>query len=223
MDVVVVGAHGQIARILSRLLVERGDAVRGVIRNEAHQADLVEDGVEPVLIDIESEFAQNDLAHTMRGADAVVFAAGAGPGSGPERKETVDYAGAAHSIAAAARAEVRRFVLISSMGTEDPPDGDDEFSIYLRAKARAEHHLRGSGLDATIIRPGKLTDEEPGGRVRVGRTVEAGEIPRADVAAVIVAVLDDDNLIGRTFELTSGQTLVEHAVAGLADHNSTLV
>lgn len=223
MDIVVVGAHGQIARQLTRLLVQRGDTVRGVIRNEAHVADLVADGAEPILIDLEDEFAENELAHQFRGADAVVFAAGAGPGSGVERKESVDYAGAVHSVAGAARAEVRRFVLISSMGTDDPPEGDDVFSVYLRAKARAEHYVRGTELEATIVRPGRLTDDEPTGRVRVGRTVERGDIPRADVAAVVVAVLDDDNLIGRTFEVTSGQTLVEHAVAGLADHNSTLV
>lgn len=223
MDVVVVGAHGQIARQLGRLLVARGDAVRGIIRNEAHAADLRADGVEPVLVDLEAEFAENELAHQMRGADAVVFAAGAGPGSGAARKETVDYAGARHSAAGAARAEVRRFVLISAMGTDDPPEDDDVFSVYLRAKARAENYVRATELESTVVRPGLLTDDEPTGRVHVGRTVERGAIPRADVAAVVVAVLDDPNLIGRTFEVTSGQTLIEHAVAGLADHNSTLV
>lgn len=223
MDVVVVGAHGQIARELGRLLSSRGENVRGVIRNPDHAADLEADGVQPVVIDLEDEFAENDLAHLMRGADAVVFAAGAGPGSAVERKESVDYAGVVHSAAAAARAEVRRFVLISSMGTDDPPEGDDVFSVYLRAKARAEQYLRGSGLDATIVRPGQLTDEPAEGRVRVGRNVERGSIPRDDVAAVIVAVLDDDNLIGRTFEVTTGQTLIADGVAGLADHNSTLV
>ncbi len=223
MDVVVVGAHGQIARELGRQLAARGDTVRGIIRSEAQVADLVVDGVEPLVVDLEAEFAENDLAHHMRGADAVVFAAGAGPGSGAERKETVDYAGAVHSAAAAARAEVQRFVLISAMGTDEPPEGDDVFSVYLRAKARAEHDIRGSGLDVTIVRPGRLTDEEPTGRVRVGRNVERGDIPRGDVAAVIVAVLDDDALIGRTFEVTSGPTLIRDGVAGLADHNSTLV
>ncbi|MBJ7471603.1 MAG: NAD(P)H-binding protein, partial [Solirubrobacteraceae bacterium] len=121
MDVVVVGAHGQIARELSRLLVARGDTVRGVIRNPQHTDDLRADGVEPVIVDLEAEFAENELAHTMRGADAVVFAAGAGAGSSAARKETVDHDGVVHSAAAAGRAEVRRFVLISSMGTENPP------------------------------------------------------------------------------------------------------
>ncbi len=223
MDVVVVGAHGQIARELGRQLSARGDTVRGVIRNPGHATDLQDDGVTPFVVDLEDEFAQNDLAQLMRGADAVVFAAGAGPGSGIARKESVDYAGAVHSAAAAARAEVRRFVLLSSMGTDDPPEGDDVFSVYLRAKARAEHDVRGSGLDVTIVRPGLLTEDAPTGRVRVGRTVERGEIPRDDVAAVIVAVLDDDNLIGRTFEVTNGPTLISDGVAGLADHNSTLV
>lgn len=223
MDVVVVGAHGKIARALSELLIARGDRVRGVVRNPEHAEELEAAGVTAVVVDLEDEFAENDLTHTMRGADAVVFAAGAGAGSGPERKLTVDFGGAVHSAAAAARAEVLRFVVLSSMGTDDPPDGDDVFSVYLRAKARADHHIRSSGLDYTIVRPGALTDEPPTGRVRTGRTVDPASIPRADVAAVLLAVLDDPNLVGRTFEVTSGNTRITDAVAGLADNLSTLV
>ncbi|RYG71425.1 NAD-dependent epimerase/dehydratase family protein, partial [bacterium] len=130
MDVVIVGAHGKIALALAALLTERGDAVRGVVRKEAYAAELEAAGISPVVVDLEDEYAENDLAHAFRGADAVVFAAGAGPGSTAERKMTVDYGGAVHSAAAAARAEVDRFVIISSIGTDDPPQDDDIFSVY---------------------------------------------------------------------------------------------
>ena len=223
MDVVIVGAHGKIARALTELLRERGDSVAGVVRSTEYSSALESAGVTPVIVDLEDEFAENDLAQAFRGADAIVFTAGAGPGSGPERKLTVDYGGAVHSAAAAARAEVKRFVIVSSMGTDEPPEGDDDFSVYLRAKSRADSHVRSSGLDFTVVRPGKLTDDEPSGRVRAARHVEPGEISRSDVAAVLLAVLDNPATIGRTFEVTSGETRVEHAVAGLADQGATLV
>ncbi|MDO9353855.1 MAG: SDR family oxidoreductase [Solirubrobacteraceae bacterium] len=223
MDVVIVGAHGKIALALARLLVDRGDKASGVIRNPDHSGELEAMGVTPVIVDLEDEYAENDLAHAFRGADAIVFAAGAGPGSTAERKLTVDYGGAVHSAAAAARAEVKRFVIISSIGTDDPPQDDDIFSVYLRAKANADQHVRGSGLDHTIVRPVTLTDDEPTGRVRASRHVDGGKISRDDVAAVVLAVLDNDASIGRTFEVAAGEARVQDAVAGLADQPATLV
>ncbi len=223
MDVVIVGAHGKIALALAGMLTGRGDTVRGVIRNPEHSGVLEAQGVTPVIVDLEAEYAENDLAHAFRGADAVVFAAGAGPGSSAERKRTVDLGGAVHSAAAAARAEVDRFVIISTMGTDEPPQDDEIFSVYLRAKADADHHVRSSGLAHTVVRPGRLTDDEPTGRVRAARHVEPGAISRADVAAVLLAVLDNDATIGRTFEVTVGETRVRDAVAALADQGATLV
>lgn len=223
MDVVIVGAHGKIALALTRLLTQRGDGVRGIIRNPDHAPELEEAGAVAVIVDLEDEFAENELAQAFRGADAVVFAAGSGPGSGADRKVSVDLDGAAHSAAAAGRAEVSRFVIISSMGVDDPPQDDDVFSVYLRAKADADHRVRSSGLDYTIVRPGALTDDAPTGRVRAARHVDRGSIPRADVAAVLLAVLDDDRSIGRTFEVVSGEARVVNAVAALADQGATLV
>ncbi|MDQ8042969.1 MAG: SDR family oxidoreductase [Solirubrobacteraceae bacterium] len=223
MDVVIVGAHGKIALELSRLLSARGDTIRGIIRNPDHAPEIEAAGAEPVVIDLEAEYAENELAQAFRGTDAVVFAAGAGPGSSAERKLTVDLGGAVHSAAAASRAEVRRFVIVSAMGVDEPPTDDDIFSIYLRAKADADHLVRSSGLDYTIVRPGRLTDDEPTGRVRAARHVDRGDIARADVAAVLVAVLDDDRSIGRTFEVVAGEAQVVNAVAALSDQGATLV
>lgn len=221
MDVVIVGAHGKIARALADLLIARGDHVRGVIRNPEHAQDLEAAGITPVIADLEADSAEDDLARCFHGADAVVFAAGAGPNSGAERKWTVDYGGAVHTASAAARVEVQRVVIVSAMGTDEPPEDDSVMSVYLRAKARADDHVRASGLDHTIVRPGRLTDGEPTGEVRAARHLEPGEIPRADVAAVLLAVLDDETSIGRTFEVTSGHSKPKYAIAGLADQLDT--
>jgi uncharacterized protein YbjT (DUF2867 family) len=222
MDVLVVGAHGQIARLLAERLVARGDTVRGVIRSPAYASELQEAGVQPVLVDLEAPNAEDELAHAAHGCDAIVFAAGAGPGSGAARKWTVDYEGAVHTAVAASRVDVARLVVISSMGTDEPPEGDDDFSVYLRAKAKAETHVRGSGLAHTIIRPGRLTDDPPSGRVKAARHVPRGEISRADVADVIVAVLDDAECAGRTFEVVGGGERIAYAIPALVDRHDTL-
>jgi nucleoside-diphosphate-sugar epimerase len=213
MDVVIAGGHGKIGLQLGELLAERGDRVRGLIRKPEQADDLLARGVEPILCDLEAE---SDVAAKVSGADAIVFAAGAGPGSGAERKWTLDYGGAAKLIEAARAEDVRRYVIVSSMGADSPPAEDGGvFGEYLRAKAKADRELRASGLDYTIVRPGSLTDEPPIGRVTVGNGLEKGQIPRPDVAAVLAAVLPAPNAVGKAFELISGETPVEEAVAGL--------
>ncbi|MBW3659400.1 MAG: SDR family oxidoreductase [Actinobacteria bacterium] len=214
MDVVIAGGHGSIARHLGRMLVERGDRVRGLIRKEEQRADLEQLGVEPVLLDLEADDVAR-YAEAIADADAVVFAAGAGPGSGPERKETVDYGGAAKLVAAAGQAGVGRYVIISSMGAGAPPperEDDDVFAVYLRAKAKADEELMASDLDWTVLRPGRLTDDAGEGRVTLAPSVERGEVPREDVAAVLVAILDDDRTIGAVLEVVAGDTPVADAV-----------
>jgi nucleoside-diphosphate-sugar epimerase len=213
MEVAIAGGHGKIGLLLGRILAEREHEVLGLIRDPAQEDDLHAVGVEPVLCDLE---AGDDVAEAVRGADAVVFAAGAGPGSGAERKRTMDLVGALKLIDAARAEGIRRYVMVSAMGAaEAPAEGGEVFGEYLRAKAEADRALAASGLDFTIVRPGGLTDEEPTGRVRIGERLERGQIPRADVAAVLAAVLGADNTIGRTFELVSGQDPVLEAVAEL--------
>lgn len=213
MEVAIAGGHGKIALRLGKLLADREDKPWGLIRDPAQEDDLHAVGVEPVICDFEGG---DDVAQAVSGADAVVFAAGAGPGSGGERKWTVDY-GAAAKLIEAARAEgVRRYLMVSAMGAADPPpDGGDVFGEYLRAKAKADEELRASGLEYTIVRPGGLTDGSPTGLVTAGERLDRGEVPRADVAAVLLACLDARHTIDRSFDLVAGPAPIAEALASL--------
>ena len=212
MDIAIAGAHGQIARRLTRLLTARGDRVRGIIRNDEQVEDVLSDGAEPVVLDLEYAIPAN-VAEAIHGCDAVVFAAGAGPGSGATRKETVDYGAAVKLLEAAQDAGVSRYVMVSAMGIDEPPDGDDVFSVYLRAKAKADEELMASGLAWTVVRPGGLTDDQGTGRVTLQRHVDGGKISRDDVAAVLVATLNEPATAGAVFEVVGGDTPIEQAVA----------
>ena len=200
MLVAIAGGHGKVALSLARVLRGRGDDVRSLIRRPEHADDVREAGGEPVLCDLEA-VGEDEVAATIEGADAVVFAAGAGPGSGPERKETVDYGGAVKLIEAARRAGIARYVIVSSVGADPNASGDDTFAVYLRAKGRADAALAASGLEYTVVRPGRLTDDRGTGRIRIGRD---GEIPREDVAATLAAVLHEPSTAGLTFEIVGG-------------------
>jgi nucleoside-diphosphate-sugar epimerase len=220
MRVLLAGAHGQIARRLGRLLTSRGDTVVGIIRNPAHESDLVGIGVDAVVLDLETA-SVSDVADVVSGADAVVFAAGAGPGSGATRKDTVDRGAAVLVADAAERAGVRTYLLVSSMGVESVADGatpqgvDEVFVAYLRAKLAAEQDLLARpALEVTVLRPGGLTDEAGTGRVTLARQVERGSVPRDDVAAVLLALLDSPR-DGAVAELVSGPTPIAEAVASL--------
>lgn len=213
MEVAIAGGHGKIGLLLGGLLVERGHAVFGLIREPAQEDDLHAIGVEPVVCDLEGD---HDVAGAVSGAEAVVFAAGAGPGSGAERKWTMDYGGAVKLIDAAKAEGVDRYVIVSAMGAaEPPPEGGGVFGEYLRAKADADRALVASGLAYTIVRPGGLTDDEPTGLVEVGERLQRGEIPRADVAAVLAAVLETDNAVGKAFDVVAGEVPVARAVSEL--------
>lgn len=212
MDVAIAGGRGKIARHLSRMMSARDDTVRGIIRSAEQQDDIEEVGARPVVLDLERASVV-ELADAIDGADAVVFGAGAGPGSGAARKETVDYEAAVKLRDAAKQAGVGRYIMISSMGTDDPPDGDGVFEVYLRAKARADRELMASDLAWTIIRPGGLTNDPGTGKVTLARHVARGSIPREDVAAVIVAVLDTPTTGGHIFEVVSGDTPIAEALA----------
>jgi uncharacterized protein YbjT (DUF2867 family) len=216
MKVLVAGAHGKTARRLVRMLVENGHEVRGLVRKEDQLADVEADGAEPLLVDLENEEVDGRAGEAVAGCDAVVFAAGAGPGSGEARKETMDYGGAAKLIEAAEKNGAGRYLMLSSMGARDPESGPEAMRPYLRAKAKADERLRESGLDWTIIRPGSLTEEEGTGLVEAaGSLGRRGEIPRADVAAAFAAALEFPNTVGKTFEILSGETPIREALERL--------
>ena len=214
MRVAIAGGHGKIAMRLTRILHADGDEVVALIRNPEDSGDVREAGATPVVCDLEAD-GEDAVAEAVAGADAVVFAAGAGPGSGPERKETMDYGGAVKLIAAAKANGIARYLMISSMGASPDAGGDDTFAVYQRAKGRADADLMASGLAWTIVRPGGLTDDPGSGRVTLAERVERGKIPRDDVAAVLRACLDEPRTAGRVFELVQGDVPVEEAVASL--------
>jgi uncharacterized protein YbjT (DUF2867 family) len=212
MDVVVAGGHGKIGIRLLRLLADGGHRARGLIRNPDHAGDLESMSAEAVLCDIE---ALDDISDCVRGADAVVFAAGAGPGSGVERKRTVDYGGAVKLIEAARKNGIDRYVIVSAISVDRPEEWSDQMRPYYEAKRDADERVLESGLSYTIVRPGGLTDDPGTGLVRIGTGVERGEVPREDVAATMLAVLEAPSTVGKTFELVSGETPIDEAIRAL--------
>jgi uncharacterized protein YbjT (DUF2867 family) len=214
MQTVIAGGHGKIALILTELLSSRGGRVRSLIRNPDHASDIRNAGGDPVVLDLES--ASDDAIETaLTDCEAIVFAAGAGPGSSAERKETVDHQGAVRLMDAANRVGPKRYVIVSSTGADPDHEGDEIFDVYLRAKGKADRDLAASGLDFTIIRPVGLTDAPGSRRISVGAEVAESTIPRDDVAGVLSEVLEREDMIGRTFQLSSGEDLITDALDNL--------
>lgn len=216
MRVVIAGGHGQIALRLTKVLADRGDEVVGLVRNPGHSADVAAAGGTAEVLDLEQVDVQA-VADVLAGADAAVFAAGAGPGSGTARKDTVDRGAAALFAEACERVRVRRYLQVGSMGADraDQPGIDEVFAAYLRAKKAAEEDLRRRDLDWTILRPGALVNSPGIGLVRLADSVPSGEISRDDVAVVLAGLIPAKASIGRTLELVAGETPVDEALRTL--------
>jgi uncharacterized protein YbjT (DUF2867 family) len=213
VNVVIVGGHGKIAMRLAKLLLDRGDSPRGIIRQTGQAKDLEEMGAEPIVLDIENI---DDIADAFAGADAVVFAAGAGPGSGPARKQTVDYGGAVKSVQSCLSQEIRRFLMVSAIGANHPERWSEQMRPYYEAKAAADKAVVESGLDYTIVRPGGLTDDPGTGKVELAESVgHSGSITRDDVALVLAECLNAPNAAGKSFDLLNGDTPVSEAISAL--------
>ncbi|MFD7022395.1 SDR family oxidoreductase [Promicromonospora sukumoe] len=211
--VLIIGGHGKIALRLAPLLVERGDEVTSVFRNPDHQEEVAATGATPLVADVELLDTEG-IADLVRGHDAVVWSAGAGGGN-PTRTYAVDRDAAIRSMDAAKAAGVARYVMVSYLGA-GPDHGvpeDNSFFAYAEAKTAADEHLRGSGLDYTILQPGPLTLDEPTGLVEVAEPGD-GRVARADVAGVIAAALADDSTVGRTIAFGNGSTPIAEAIAG---------
>ncbi|WP_406406823.1 SDR family oxidoreductase [Streptomyces sp. NBC_01643] len=216
MRIVIAGGHGQIALRLERLLAARGDETAGIIRNPEQSEDLRAAGAEPIVLDLESA-AVEQTAEVLRGADAAVFAAGAGPNSGSERKDTVDRGAAVLFADAAERAGVRRYIVVSAMGADPDHPGDEVFDAYLRAKGAADMYVRSrTALDWTILRPGMLTNDAGTGQVQMSVSTGRGPVPRDDVAAALLELLDTPATAGLTLELISGGVPLTVAVKDVA-------
>ncbi|WP_328319094.1 SDR family oxidoreductase [Streptomyces sp. NBC_00388] len=216
MRIVIAGGHGQIALRLERLLAARGDEVAGIIRDPGQADDLRSAGAEPVVLDLESATV-GQVAEALSGADAVVFAAGAGPGSTVERKDSVDRDGAVKLADAAEQAGVRRYLIVSSMGADSTHRGDEVFDAYLRAKGAADDAVRARRtLDWTVLRPGALTDDAGTGLVRLEARTGRGKVTRDDVAAVLAELIETTATAGLTLELIGGTVPVSVAVKDVA-------
>jgi len=216
MRIVIAGGHGQIALRLERLLSAAGHEVAGIIRRPEQGADLREAGAEPVVLDLESASVEM-VAAVLQGADAAVFAAGAGPGSDAARKDTVDRAAAVLFADGAERAGVRRYLVVSSMGADASHPGDEVFDAYLRAKGAADDEVRSrTALEWTILRPGSLTNDAGTGMVRLEARTGHGPVPRDDVAAVLAELLDTPATAGLTLELIAGSVPLSVAVKDVA-------
>jgi uncharacterized protein YbjT (DUF2867 family) len=216
MRVVIAGGHGQIALRLTKLLSGDGHEVVGVVRNPDHEADIAAAGGQAAVLDLEQADA-SAVAKVLAGADVAIFAAGAGPGSGNARKDTVDRGAAALFADAAQQAGVRRHLQVGSMGADraDSLTDDSTFTIYLKAKWAAEQDLRARDLDWTILRPGGLTDDPGTGKVQLADKTGNGRISRDDVALVLAGLCDTPASIGRTLELIAGETPVSEALNSL--------
>lgn len=209
--IAIAGGHGNIALRLAERLSRRGEPVVSLIRNPEHADDVRAQGAEPVVCDLERADVP-EIAAAIKGVSAVVFAAGAGPGSGAERKLTMDRDGAIKLLRAAEEIGAPRYLMVSSVGTENPPDGDDVFSVYLRAKAEADAAVQASGREWTIVRPGRLTDAPGSGTVRIDLEPFRGDVPRDDVAAVLDALLARPRWAHLILYVNGGKTPVEQAV-----------
>jgi uncharacterized protein YbjT (DUF2867 family) len=211
VNVVIVGGHGKIGMRLAKLLADRGDSPRGIIRKTEQAGDLEAIGAEPIVLDIENV----EIDDAVAGSDAVVFAAGAGADSGPARKRTVDHAGAVKLADAAKGHGIRRYLIVSAIGANHPERWSDEMKPYYEAKAEADKYVEDSGLDYTIVRPGGLTDDPGTGKVDRGDAPGRGTVTRDDVALVLAELLTADNAIGKSFDLLNGETPVAEAIAAL--------
>lgn len=219
MRIVIAGGHGKIAMLLQERLVARGDSCLGLVRAPEHVEELRALGSDGHVLDLESA-TLSEVSAIIDGADALVFAAGAGPGSGAARKDTVDRAAAVLFAKAAEQTGVRRFIQLSAMGLDRAyqPGVDDVFSAYLRAKEAAERDLRGrDGLEWTILRPGRLSDDPGTGKVRIAEpgVLGSGTVPRADVAEVIAQLLAAPRTANTTLELLGGEVPVADALSNL--------
>ncbi len=212
MHVFIAGANGQIGQHLLREIADSNHEARALIRHPDQGPELQQLGAtETVLGDLEQ-----DCSEAMRGCDAVIFAAGSGPHTGPDKTIDVDQDGAIRLVDTAKAMGIKRFIIVSSMGAGSPEKGPEKLQHYLRAKHNADEHLKNSGLDYTIVRPGRLTDDDGTGKVTVSADLkEVGKIPRQDVARVLLAVLDSDNATDAVFDVVSGDTPVSEALAKL--------
>ncbi|MBB5175100.1 uncharacterized protein YbjT (DUF2867 family) [Texcoconibacillus texcoconensis] len=216
MKILVVGANGQIGKHLVSFIQNHDQLeAKAVIRNEKQESFFKDLGAETAVIDLEGDV--ESIANAAEDVDAIVFTAGSGPHTGKDKTILVDLDGAVKTIEAAKMAGVNRYIMISSFDTtrQAIQDAPRSFAPYVAAKHYADEWLKGTDLDHTIIHPGALTNDEGTGQIAAAPEVERGEVPREDVASVIVACLEKEETIGKEFQLVKGDQSVQETIDSL--------
>ncbi len=216
MKVLVVGANGQIGKQLVAFIQESdGLQARAMIRNEEQAAYFKDLGAEVAFVDLEDDI--EPIAKAAEGVDAVVFTAGSGPHTGKDKTIMIDLDGAIKTVEAAKKSGVKRFIMVSSFETTRKAiqDAPSSFAPYVIAKHYADVWLRDTDLNHTIIHPGLLTNDEGTGKIEAASKVESAEVPREDIAKVIVSALNNDKTIGKEFQVVGGNQLIDEAIGSL--------
>lgn len=211
MRVLIIGANGKIGKKLAAKLKKNNHEPVAMIRDQAQSGTFQNKGIKTVVADLEKDFE-----HAFEGVNAVVFTAGSGAHTGKDKTHLVDRIGAKKAIDLAVKTKVDRFVMVSAFRVDQPHDQWPEGMVhYFEAKADADKHLMQTNLNFTIIKPGRLTDENGTNNVQLAKEIEGpvGSIPRADVATVIDKVLDRPNTYRTSLALLSGSTPIDNAVA----------
>ncbi|MGI2328601.1 SDR family oxidoreductase [Planococcus sp. YIM B11945] len=215
MNVLVIGANGQVGRkIVAALAASEHDAV-AMVRKEEQIEHLQELGASKVVLgDLEKDFSS-----AFDDVDAVIFAAGSGGSTGADKTLTIDLWGSVKAARYAEEKGIKRFVQLSSMGSDNPDAGGEEMKPYLVAKRAADEILLTTGLDYTIVRPGALTNEDKGGKIEIAAngfsSIGDRSIPRADVADLLVQSLDQPNTYNKIFEVLQGDNTIEEELRAL--------
>ncbi|PHQ29404.1 SDR family oxidoreductase [Leeuwenhoekiella nanhaiensis] len=206
-NILVAGANGTTGKkIVTYLKESQYFNPVAMVRKAEQQKQFEIQDVDTVLGDLEE-----DLADVVKGIDKVIFAAGSGGHTGPEKTTAVDQEGAKSLIDASKKAGIKKFVMLSSINTDDP-SSSDKLQHYLEAKKNADEHLMNSGLNYTIVRPGSLTNDSGTREIKASKKVDYGEITRDDVAYTLVHVLNDDVAQNAVFEMIEGDTRIEDAI-----------
>ena len=214
MKVAIVGANGQIGRHIVELLQQSAEHdVVAMVRKEQQLDALHKQHIDARLLDLTTDVAA--IRDALMGVDAVIFSAGSGGDTGNDMTLRIDLDGAVKTMEASGAAGIKRFVIVSAMQAHNREFWHPDISPYYVAKHYADRELIRSGLDYTIVRPGLLTNNASTGKIKIGPNITEGEIPREDVAKVVISVLDKANTIGKAFDLVSGDSHIDIAMSNL--------
>lgn len=216
MKVLVVGANGKIGhQIVEKLHQDSAYTVRAMVRKEDQAAALKEKGIDAYLANLEDTV--DNLAGAVKGMDAVIFSAGSGGSTGADKTLLIDLDGAVKMMEAAKKEQVDRFVMVSAFGADSRERWSEAIKSYYVAKYYADRELMQTDLNYTIVRPGALLDEAGTGKVKIAALLDLEgsdkrEVPREDVANVVIESLQNEQTYRKAFDLISGEEAITDAL-----------